>query len=52
MLRSDVLKTFGITKGTLSKVLKSAKENPLAKYTWKNIKHNGKKYWLCEKYII
>ena len=52
MLRSDVLNIFDISKGRLSQVLQSAKENPLAKHTWKKVKHNGKKYWLCEKYII
>lgn len=51
VLRSDILSTFGITKGRLAQVLKSAKENPLAKHSWKKVKYKDKKYWLCEKCI-
>lgn len=52
MLRSDIIEQMGLSKGKISEALKSAKENPLAKHTWKKVKYNGKKYWLCEKYII
>lgn len=49
--RYEIIEQMELSKGRISKVLKSVKENPLAKHTWKKVKYNGKRYWLCEKII-
>ena len=47
--RQAVIDTIGIKKSNLSQCLKSSKDNPTAKSSWRKYKFEDRKYWFVEE---